>query len=537
MTNSEIAQHFNLLSDLMELHNENPFKIKSYSFAARHLKNIEIPLQDLSIEQLEGIEGVGQAIAAKIFHLCKTGKFDLLDKYIQITPHGIIELLQLKGIGPKKIGQLWRELEIESLGELEYACQENRLIELKGFGAKTQQNIFQQIQFIKQNAGKYLWSSAEEMAIDILHDLQQQYPDLQFSHCGDFRRKMQIVTTVDILVGTEQPQIIQTIKEKYHQHLATFHFCSKELFYLKLLELSSAGAHYSFLSYKIDNSVVYDAEKSIYEAAGYPFIVPELRDNILEWKMVEDGTLKDLITINDLKGIIHSHSKYSDGGNTLSELAHYVKEQGFEYLVISDHSKSAFYANGMKAETILEQHKEIDKLNIELAPFKIFKSVESDILIDGQLDYADDILASFDLVIASVHSVLKMTEEKAMQRLITAIENPYTTILGHLTGRLLLSREGYPVDHQKIIDACAANNVCIELNANPYRLDIDYRWIDYCQNKNVLVSINPDAHNLHGVHDIRFGINVARKGGLLKQNTLNALTKNNFEKYLQQKCR
>lgn len=537
MTNSEIARHFALLSDLMELHNENPFKIKSYAFAARHLKNIETPLQGLSIEQLEKIDGVGQAIAAKIFHLCKTGKLDLLDKYIQSTPHGIIELLQLKGIGPKKIGQLWRELEIESLGELEYACQENRLVELKGFGTKTQQNIFQQIQFIKQNAGKFLWASVEEMANEILHDLQQQYPDLQFSLCGDFRRKMPIVTTVDILVGTEHPQTIQAIKEKYHQHLATFYFCSKESFYLKLLELSSAAAHFSFLSYKIEHTNYYNSEKSIYEAAGYPFIVPELRDNILEWKMVENDTLKDLITLKDLKGIIHTHTQYSDGGNTLAALAHFVKEQGFEYLVISDHSKSAFYANGMKEETILEQHKEIDKLNIELAPFKIFKSVESDILIDGQLDYNKDILASFDMVIASVHSVLKMSEEKAMQRLIKAIENPYTTILGHLTGRLLLSREGYPIDHKKIIDACAANRVCIELNANPYRLDIDYRWIDYCQNKNVLISINPDAHNLHGVHDIRFGVNVARKGGLLKQNTLNALTKNNFEKYLQQKSR
>ncbi len=316
-----------------------------------------------------------------------------------------------------------------------------------------------------------------------------------------------------------------------------FEYCSQHDFYLKLLELSSDKEHYGFLSYKIDVAVKYTSEKAIYEAAGFPFIAPELRDNKLEWKLAENNQLNDLIELKDIKGVVHSHSKYSDGANTLKELATYCKEQGFEYLVISDHSKSAFYANGMKEENIIAQHAEIEELNKQLFPFKIFKSVESDILYDGQLDYTDDVLKTFDLVIASVHSQLKMTEEKAMQRLIKAIENPYTNILGHMTGRLLLSREGYPVDHKKIIDACAANDVCIELNANPYRLDIDYSWIGYCQEKNVLISVNPDAHNLRGVHDIKYGVIAARKGGLLKENTLNSLTKDNFERRINNKNR
>lgn len=537
MTNPEIAQHFALLADLMELHNENPFKIKSYAFAARHLKNIETPLKELTIEQLEEIEGVGQAIAAKIFHLTRTGKLDLLEKYLQITPQGVIELLQLKGIGSKKIGQLWKELDIETIGELEYACQENRLLELKGFGAKTQENILKQIQFIKQNSSKFLWANLEEMGNELLATLQQEHPHLLMAVCGDFRRKMPVLEHIDILISEENTTSQQAIEEKYRQYPVYFHFCKKENFYLKLLELSSAPEHYSFLSYKIDAHKNYASEEAVYQEAGYPFIVPELRDNQLEWKLAEHHQLEQLIQLQDLKGIVHAHSKYSDGGNTLKEMAVYAKEQGFEYLVISDHSKSAFYANGMKEETILEQHQEIDKLNATLAPFKIFKSVESDILGDGQLDYDREVLQSFDLIIASVHAQLKMTEEKAMHRLIKAIENPFTTILGHLTGRLLLSREGYPVDHKKIIDACAANGVCIELNANPYRLDIDYRWINYCQQKGVWISINPDAHNLHGMHDIRYGVWAARKGGLLKQNTLNALTKDNFEKYLAGKTR
>jgi DNA polymerase (family 10) len=537
MTNKEIAQHFGLLADLMELHNENPFKIKSYSFAARHLKNINPPLAELSIAELEEIEGVGKAIAEKIFQLTKTGKLELLEKYLNITPLGVVDLLQLKGIGPKKIAQLWKELDIESIGELEYACNENRLIELKGFGTKTQANILEQIQFINKNSNKFLWANLEELANEIVAELQEQYPNLLVSTCGDFRRKFVTLEGIDFLIAEEDKGIQAAIFEKYKQYPVHFEYCSQHDFYLKLLELSSDKEHYGFLSYKIDAAVKYTSEKAIYEAAGFPFIAPELRDNKLEWKLAENNQLKDLIELKDIKGVVHSHSKYSDGANTLKELATYCKEQGFEYLVISDHSKSAFYANGMKEEAIIAQHAEIEQLNKQLFPFKIFKSVESDILYDGQLDYADDVLKTFDMVIASVHSQLKMTEEKAMQRLIKAIENPYTNILGHMTGRLLLSREGYPVDHKKIIDACAANDVCIELNANPYRLDIDYSWIDYCQEKNVLISVNPDAHNLRGVHDIKYGIIAARKGGLLKENTLNSLTKDNFERRINNKNR
>ncbi len=537
MNNIEIAQHFALLADLMELHGENPFKIKSYTFAARHLKNIDAPLANLTVEELEEIEGVGKAIAANIFHLCRSGKLDLLEKYLSVTPPGVVELLKIKGIGPKKIAQLWKELEIESIGELEYACNENRLITLKGFGAKTQENILQQIQFINQSSNKFLWANMEELANEILHDLQQQYPDLLISVCGDFRRKDIVLGGIDFLIGNEDPSIQQDIANKYTAYPVRFSFCNKDGFYLRLLELSSDAAHFSFLSYKIDTAKSFHSEKEIYEAAGYAFIPPELRDNRIEWDMAERNELEELVQLGDIKGIVHAHSDYSDGSNTLKEMANYCKEQGFEYLVISDHSKSAFYADGMKEDKIQQQHQEIDRLNAALAPFRIFKSIESDILNDGSLDYSNEVLQSFDLIIASIHSQLRMTEEKAMQRLIKAIENPYTTILGHLTGRLLLSRQGYSVNHKKIIEACAANNVCIELNANPYRLDIDYSWIRYCQEKHVMVSVNPDAHNLRGVHDIQYGVHAARKGGLLKGFTLNALSKDNFEKYLKNKNR
>ncbi|MEP7109224.1 MAG: PHP domain-containing protein, partial [Ferruginibacter sp.] len=239
-----------------------------------------------------------------------------------------------------------------------------------------------------------------------------------------------------------------------------------------------------------------------------------------------------LLMVKEIKGIIHSHSNWSDGSNTIEEMAKHAIAKGFEYLVISDHSKSAFYANGLQVERIREQHIYIDELNIQLAPFKIFKSIESDILNDGSLDYSNDLLATFDLVIASIHSNLKMNEEKAMMRLLNAIENPYTTILGHMTGRLLLSRKGYPVDHKRIIDACAANQVVIELNAHPNRLDIDWRHMDYALEKNVLISIDPDAHALEGFEDIKYGVLVAQKALLAKERNLSSFGLTALNNYL-----
>ena len=264
------------------------------------------------------------------------------------------------------------------------------------------------------------------------------------------------------------------------------------------------------------------SEEEIYSKLNLPFIEPELREGLFEIEKAKSGTLKKLIELSDLKGILHNHSTWSDGLNTIEEMANFCIQHHYEYFGIADHSKAAFYAKGLKEDQVLSQHVEIDKLNDKLFPFKIFKGTECDILNDGNLDYSDEILKTFDYVVVSIHSNLKMSEEKAMLRLLKAIENPYTSILGHPTGRLLLIREGYPIDHKKIIDACAANEVVIEINANPYRLDIDWRWIDYALNKNVILSINPDAHECDGLHDMYYGTLIARKGGLYKEMCLNA---------------
>jgi DNA polymerase (family X) len=305
-----------------------------------------------------------------------------------------------------------------------------------------------------------------------------------------------------------------------------------ELFYNALFETSSTEAHKIWLSGNATLKENYTSEVAIYEAYEKPYILPELRDGLFEDKYDSNVSL---IELKDLKGILHNHSTYSDGIDTLETMAKYCKELGYEYLGICDHSQAAFYAEGMKPEKVLAQHAEIEKLNKALFPFKILKGVESDILNDGSLDYEEDILKQFDFIVASVHSNLKMDEAKANERLIKAIENPYTSILGHPTGRLLLSRQGYPIDHKKIIDACAANNVVIELNAHPWRLDIDWRWIPYCLEKGVKISINPDAHQKMGYHDMYYGVNVARKGLLTKDQCLNAMGLEAIEQFFKAK--
>jgi DNA polymerase (family 10) len=271
------------------------------------------------------------------------------------------------------------------------------------------------------------------------------------------------------------------------------------------------------------------SEENVFAALNLPYIPAYLRE--------DPGVFNDLpgqavIQPGDVKGIVHCHSTWSDGNSSIEELARACMTANMEYLVISDHSKSAFYANGLQEARIIEQQKQIEALNNQLAPFRIFKSIECDILNDGTLDYPDEVLSTFDLVIASVHSNLKMTQEKAMTRILKAIQNPYTTILGHLTGRLLLSRNGYPVDHKTVIDTCAAHHVVIELNAHPRRLDMDWRWIKYAIQQGVLISIDPDAHYIHGFDDIRYGVLSAQKAGLTSNHNLSSFSLKNFEDFI-----
>jgi DNA polymerase (family 10) len=347
---------------------------------------------------------------------------------------------------------------------------------------------------------------------------------------------MEIIDQLDVLIGVSEAQLrSHPIGEQVDEKLQfkteeglniQFQCCRAEDFGWTLLRTTGNVEHVAQLEQKLSNiSLSGKSEAEIYALAGLEYIEPELREgqNEVDWAVKKQ--LPKLIELTDLKGSLHNHSTWSDGVNTLEEMALYCKnELKIDYLGICDHSKSAFYANGLNEIRVAAQHREIEALNEKLAPFKIFKGIESDILYDGSLDYSDEVLASFDFVVASVHSVLKMTEEKATERLLKAIENPYTTILGHPTGRLLLSRSAYPINHKKVIDACAANNVVIEINANPLRLDLDWRWHQYALEKGVLLAINPDAHRTEGFLDMHYGVLVGRKGGLTAKNCLNTFS-------------
>lgn len=550
MDNYTIADNFSLLSKLMDIHGENSFKSKSFAAAAFTIEKLPSPLSEMPIEKMSTIRGIGVAIAKNVIEQIQTGSLSILTEYIQKTPAGILTMLSIKGIGPKKIAIIWKELEIETIGELLYACEENRLANYKGFGEKSQQNIKEAISFYLGSQGSYLYQEMENIVAQIQENLQIQFPDFRFSVAGDFALQCEIISKIDFITTVPQTilkdffdlqgfqtEVISDSKLKVIGSMKlpiNFIKTSDENFYNCLFNHSCSE---SFLEEwknqtKWTETENHTSDIAIFESKHVPYIPIYLREDASIIQRAIDKKLKPVIQLEDIKGIIHSHSNWSDGAESLETMANAAKENGYEYLVISDHSQSAFYANGLREERIVAQHHQIDELNKKLYPFRIFKSIESDILNDGNLDYDDDILASFDLVIASIHSNLKMTEEKAMMRLINAIENPFTSILGHMTGRLLLSRNGYPVDHQKIIDACAANNVVIELNAHPRRLDIDWRWIQEATNKGVLISINPDAHAIEGFHDCKYGVLVAQKAGLTKYQNLSSYSLSEFEEFL-----
>ncbi len=549
MNNYEIADHFSLLSKLMDIHGEDSFRAKSYGSAAFNIERLPSELAVMNDADMAGQKGIGASTAKKIRELLTTGKLAQLENILAITPPGILDMLQIKGLGPKKIAVIWQELGIESLGELEYACNENRLVALKGFGAKTQESVLQNIVYFKQNLGFHLWAEVEVVGKALLQQLENNHPGKLFSLTGDIRRQNETVEFLEIVTDLDKASIEKefetipdtAIEEEPNGRLLVrmpgqprvrFHLADKGQFYHTLFMTTGSEEFIgAFLSkHKVPETP--ESEEVIFTENNIAFIPPMLREAAGILDKAEANALSELIQPSDIRGIIHSHSTWSDGVHTIEQMAKAAKDQGLEYLVISDHSQTAVYAGGLKPDRIAAQHQEIDALNAKLAPFRIFKSIESDILGDGSLDYSPQVLDTFDLVIASVHSNLKMSQEKAMERVLEAVRNPYTAILGHPTGRLLLSRKGYPLDHKVLIDTCAAHNVVIEINAHPRRLDIDWRWVEYALEKGVLLSIDPDAHAIEGYKDTYYGVMVAQKGGLTAKHNLSSFTLPQFEAFL-----
>ncbi len=543
MNNKEIINSFRKALALSELYGEDS---KGFYSAIFNLERINTELIDKEPSEMQSL-GLTRSQAKAVYDLIQTGTFAELKAYTDKTPIGVMDILNIKGLGGKKVGVLWRELGIDSISALQAACESGTVAKTKGFGQKTQEAILQQIVFLLASSDKKHLDEAEKIAVDILSQVKEQYPNAMV--VGHVRQCHEVVEKLDFLLeaDTKAHDFLSKIRGAVYQidksgpyswrgkinsFDTVFHLRKKERFVAESFVLSSSPDHLKKNNLgRIAASNSFETEEQIYQKAGLPYFPPELREGLHEFEFADKFGMDNLVEYSRLKGILHNHSTYSDGKHSLKEMAEACRDLGFEYLGITDHSRSAFYAGGLNEAAIQRQHEEIDKLNQELSPFKILKGIESDILSDGSLDYEPHTLATFDFVIASVHSHLNMSQEKATARLVAAIENPYTSILGHPTGRLLLRREGYPIDHKMVIEACARCGVAIEINSHPWRLDLDWRWVHEAVCKGVVIAICPDAHEKNGYQYMKLGTKIARKGGLPQSHTLNALSLREIEHF------
>lgn len=548
--NHELARLFEEIATLLELKGDNPFKIRAYQSAARFLEELdEELLAFVASGAMEKTKGFGQAIGQKVREYLDTGRLSFYEDLKASVPAVLFELVSIPGLGPKKALQLHEKLHITSVGELEYACRENRLIGLPGFGAKTQAKLLQGIEYLKKHQGRFLLSEAWPLAEKIA-DFLRRLPGVdRVEVAGSIRRRMETVKDIDIVLASDQPAALQQLiagmpgiqqvlsqgPAKVSLKLVTginvdIRLVRPEEMATALHHLTGSKDHHIALrgwakerGLKIneygleaaaEQRLAVQDEPRLYQALGLPFIPPELREGMGEIQAAAAGRLPELVKESDVRGVLHVHTTYSDGSSSLAELAAAAQRRGWQYLGITDHSRTAVYARGLQLETVLEQRREIERLNEANPQFRVLAGIESDILADGSLDYPDAVLAEFDFVIASVHSFFRLSEADMTQRIVTALSNRYVSILGHPTGRILLAREGYAVNLDAVLEAAAATGTIVEINASPYRLDLDWRWCFKAREKGLLLAVNPDAHAVDELDSVRFGIATARKGWL-----------------------
>lgn len=548
MTNKSISRALKETAALLELSGGNPFRSRAFENAARTIERLEEPVAELlEAGTLTELPGIGQGLAAQIGDLLARGSFDLRDELIASLPIGLPELLRVKGLGTKKVRQLWQQLDITTLEQLEEAATVGRLADLPGFGARTQEKVLEEVRRQRAYRARRRYASTLLNLQPVLNRLRAATGVTRAELSGQLRRQLETVDRAEILVAGTDPQQVRTAAAEWITEAPDsgpdgtvrlvgdladglpleVTVVAPSRFGTTWWRQTGSPEHVEAFVARFGEPDVHADEERIFESAGLAFIHPALREDARALYAAARGELPALIAVEDLRGTLHNHTTYSDGAHTLEQMAGAALARGLEYFGVCDHSQSLTIAHGMSVETLEAQQEEIRALNAGYAggaaPFRILSGIESDILADGSLDYPDEVLASFDFIVASVHSGFNMTEREATERVVTAIENPYTTILGHATGRLLLAREGYPLDHERIIDACAANGVALELNANPYRLDVDWRWLRRATERGVLISINPDAHSMEELDNVQWGVSVAQKGWLTAEQCLNAM--------------
>ncbi len=578
MDKTEVAQILEEIGTLLELKGENPFKCRAYHNASRIIAALTTDIKPLvEQDQLKNIKGIGEGLAEKIAELVNTGRLKYYEDLKKSLPEGLVEMLRIQGLGPKRIKVLYEKMGLKTVEQLREAAEKHRLAALDGFGEKTEENILRGIELLKKHAEKHLYPTAKGAAERVYEVIRKQKGVIRCDVAGSLRRKKEVIGDIDILVSarktqagalmkvfTTHPDVAEVLAhgetkssvvlksgincdlrvvndEEYPFALAYFTGSKEHNIELRSLAKKFGWSlnEYGFSDLgaeekrgKAKRIVKCKDEEDIYQALGLAFIPPELRENMGEIEVAQKGKLPKLLEEREIRGTFHCHSTYSDGANSIEEMAKAARALGWEYLGIADHSKSAAYAGGLTEAKVKQQQEEIDALNEKFRSFYIFKGTEADILPDGSLDYSDKVLASFDYVVASVHSKFKMTEGEMTKRIIKAMKNKYVTMLGHPTGRLLLSREAYPINLIEIIDAAADLRKIIEINAHPMRLDLDWRFCKYAKEKGVLIAINPDAHNTDGLKDVFYGVGVARKGWLEKTNVLNAWSLAEVKKHL-----
>ena len=539
----------NSIADIMEFKSENPFKIGAFRNGAIVISRLEGDFQNIIEEKkLNEIKGIGKGLQAVIYEYFEKGESELLNSLKKEIPEGIEELLKIRGLGAKKIKHLYDKLEITNIGELEQACKENRIRLLKGFGETTQKKILEEINKLKIYSKFVRLNVGNKLAEEILNKLRNLNSVQKVELSGELRRGAEVVSAIDFVANiSDEAEFFVELKEvfSYKTDLnkilldveyaipVTVHFVKTESEFASVL-LTTTGSDY-FLSQLnlVKNNFEGETEEEIFESVNQEYVIPEMREK--EYFEAEVSFRENSnLTLKEFKGMLHFHTDYSDGRNTFSEMISAAKEFGYSFAVVCDHSKTAFYANGLTEERVIQQKEDAQKISEELN-FPILQGIESDILQNGELDFSTDFLNNFNFIVASVHSRFNMLEAEMTRRIIKAIENEHTDVLGHPSGRLLLAREPYKFEIEKIIDACAANRVAIELNSNPQRLDIDWRMIYYAREKGCLFSINQDAHSIDELDLLRYGIKMGRKGGLQKEEVINCFEFDKFKKFLKRK--
>lgn len=571
MDRHELARIFNETGLLLELKGENPFKVRAYYNAARTVENLGEDLEKLVREErLHEVPGFGAAIVKKIHEWVQTGKIEFYENLKNTTPPGLLELLRIPGLGPKRINQLFTTLNITTLEELEEACAKDQLAALPGFGVRTQEKICAGIKFVKEHRGRFLWMEASASALELRDELARHPAVSRVEVAGSLRRCLPVVKDADLVAATGDPRGVMAffaglpqvervtgsggnkITALLRNGLAVdLQIVGEEEFPFALLYFTGSKEHNLDLSrraeelgYKVseyglfrgEERVFCKDEEEVYRRLGLLWIPPELRENRGEIEAAAGQQLPDLVGAGEIRGVFHVHSNYSDGGTPLAQMAEAARAAGYQYLGMADHSRSAFYAGGLSEEELAAQGREIDGLNREYeksgVDFRIFKGIEAEILPSGELDYTPEVLKELDFVIGSVHSHFNLDRETMTKRILKAMENPYLTILGHPTGRLLLERPAYEVDIEAVLAKAAEKGVIIEFNANPYRLDLDWTWIRRAKEMGVLIAVNPDAHSPRELELARSHLPVARKGWLEKKDVFNTRTTVEVAEYL-----